>query len=242
MAIVASDIDFLKSATGTSDGGAESSNEITSGLANDLWPNISDALRTTGGTRYKKFYIKNSNGTETMVQPTVWIAEAPVGLQVYLGRGAGSSNDATNTQGNMTAFAASAKVALISTGSDGRSATIIGLDTSGDPQQEVVTLTGTTEVLSVGTYSKVWTVYLNTTNGSNTVTVKQGAGGTTRGTIGPTLICCWLWVLATSKATGILNPDLLPSTSIPVWCKQTWDAGIGAIRPTRQVVAVEETP
>jgi hypothetical protein len=240
MAITAADIDFLKSSSGTSDGGAESATEITSGLKNDLWPNLSDALRASGGSRTKKFYIKNNSGTETMLNPSVWITESPSGITVEIGLGAAASDDSVNTAGTLVAWSSNAKVALISSAADSRTATITGLSAAGDTQSETVGLTGTSEVLSAGTYSKVWGVALSALSGSATVTIKQGTGGTTRGTIGPSVLVSWLWVAAPNKASGIKVPSLLAGSSIPIWCRQTWSAGISAQRPARQIVAVEE--
>lgn len=240
MPVAATDILFMKSAIGTSDGGAESATLILDGVDNDLWADINDAARAAGGTRYKKFFIRNDNGTETMSKPTVWIAQSPPGITVSIGYGAFTTDDDDTAGGNMTAWTANAKVSLTSSSSDLRNATITGLDTTGEPVSEVVALTGITEVLSANTYSKVWGIRLSALNGSNTVTVKQGTGGTTRGTIAPNVLCCWLWVVATTKATGIKVPSVLPSTSIPVWCRQVWSAGIAAVRPTAQLVAVEE--
>lgn len=242
MPVTVTDIKFFKSATGTSDGGAISATELVSGVANAIWPNISDALRATGGTRYKKFFIKNDHATDAMVKPSTWIAESPPGVVVSIGYGVNSADDATNTQGNMTAWSANAVVSLISSGADTRTATITGLDASGDPLSEAVVLTGTSEKLSTGTFSKVWGVYMSATNGSNTVTIKQGVAGATRGTIGASLLACWLWVNATSRATGIVVPSLAAGLAIPIWCRQVWAPGVSAVRPTRQIVAVEETP
>lgn len=242
MPITATDIVFYQSATGLSDGGAESATEIVSGVNNNLWPNISDALRAADGTRYKKFFIRNENTTETMTSPAVWCAIPPPGITVNLGLGASSVDDDDNTQGNMTAWTANAVVAMVSTASDTRTATVYGLNASGDPVTESFALTGTTEKLSTNTYSKVWSVQLSAVHGSNIVTVKQGAGGTTRGTLGANQIVCWLWVNANSRANGIYLPNVLPTTAIPIWCRQTWTAGVSAQRPTSQTIAIEEVP
>lgn len=240
MAITASDIDFVASTIGTSDGGAESATEIISGVQNDLWPNLSDALRSAGGNRSKKFFIKNNSGTETASKPSIWITEFPAGMTVELGIGAPSSDDSTASAGTLTAWTANAKVSLASSAADTRQATIVGLNTSGDPAVELLTLTGASEVLSAGTWSKVWSIYLSALNGSNTVTVKQGTGGTVRGTIPPSVLTTFLWVNPPSKASGIKLSNLIPAAAIPVWCRQTWSAGIAAQRPTRQIVAFEE--
>lgn len=240
MPITEADVLFLRSATGTSDGGAESATEIVSGVHENLWPNLSDALRASGGTRYKKFYVKNDSGTETASEPSVWIAESPASTTVHIGLGAPTADDASSDAGVLSAWTANAKVSLTSSAADTRVATIIGLNTAGDAVTEDVTLTGVTEVLSVNTYSKVWCVYLSTLHATLVVTIKQGSGGSSRGTVNANRIIAFLWVLAPDKASGIKVPDLLPGDSIPVWCRHTWSAGISAQRPTRQIPAFEE--
>lgn len=240
MPITATDIDFLRSSTGTSDGGAESATEIVSGVANSLWPNLSDTLRASGGSRPKKFFIKNNSGTETMLEPSVWISQSPSGMTVEIGLGGSASDDDDSTSGDLTAWTTNANVALVSSASDSRTATINGLNTSGDAITETVGLTGVTEVLSANVYSAVYNVVLSAVHGSNTVTIKQGTGGTTRGSIGVGEIISFRWVSGTSKATGIKVVDVLPGVSIPIWCRQTWSAGISAQRPTQQTVSIEE--
>lgn len=241
MAITSTDVLFMKSSVGTSDGGAESGTELTSGVANGLWPDISDALRGTGGSRIKKFYIQNDSGTETMLSPSVWISSEPSGVDVDLGLGSASSSDDDNTAGNLVALVSNNKVSLQSSAADGRTATVIGLDALGAPLVEGVVVTGATPVLTVGTFSKVYAVEMSATSGSLTITIKEGSGGTiTMGTIPSSNIVTWVWVSATSKGTGIRVFDVGPSTSIPIWCRQTWAAGVSAQRPTRQIVSVEE--
>jgi hypothetical protein len=242
MAVTVNDIDFFLSVSGSSDGGAESSTELVSGTTNGLWPNISDALRTSGGTRYKKFFIQNSHSTDSMVQPSIWISESPVGVVVQIGLGMGSADDTASSQANMAPWSANAKVAAVSTSADTRTVFVYGISSGGVPIAESFLLSGTTEVLSANTYSKVWSVQLSSVSGTSTVTLKQGAGGTARGTIGPTFVTCWLWVTALTKATGLWLPDLLPTTAYAIWCKQSWDAGLSAQRPTRQIVSIEEKP
>jgi hypothetical protein len=142
----------------------------------------------------------------------------------------------------MTAWSANAVVSVASSSTDARTATVYGLTTGGTPVSETLNLLGTNEVLSSNTYSKVWAVILSATHGSNTVTVRQGSGGTIRGTIGPNLLNCWLWVNAFDRATGIALTNLLPTTAIPIWARQSWSAGVAAMRPTYQTIAIEETP
>jgi len=84
-----------------------------------------------------------------------------------------------------TQLTANAVVALISSAAgDTRVATIVGWNTTGTALlTEEVTLNGTTEVLSVNTYSELISIVVNVASQKWTVTVKQGSGGTVRGTI-----------------------------------------------------------
>jgi hypothetical protein len=79
-------------------------------------------------------------------------------------------------------FSVAAVVSIQSSGADVRTAAIIGRLATGAYTTETVTLNGTTPVLSVNTYLYLLSVILSTSN-SNTVTVKQGSGGTTIQTI-----------------------------------------------------------
>lgn len=82
-----------------------------------------------------------------------------------------------------TQFSSSAKVSLTSDGTDTRNVTITGRDATGAVVSEVVALTSAVEVLSVNTYERLQSVNIASSSGTRTVTVKQGAGGTTITTI-----------------------------------------------------------
>lgn len=81
-----------------------------------------------------------------------------------------------------TQFSSSAKLSLTSSASDTRNVTVTGRLAAGDYISETVALNGTTEVLSTNTYERILIVDAASTN-SNTVTLKQGSGGSTIGTI-----------------------------------------------------------
>lgn len=238
MSISNSDWSHLKSNLPTN--GAITGTGITSGVPNNVWPNVSESDRVAGGTDYTKTFFKNNNGTDDAVLPVVWFPVAPTGMDLQLGYGINAAADSDPAQGNMTDFSAPALVALISTAADTRVATIVGLDGSGLPQVENVTLTGTSEVLSVGTYSVVYAVFLASTN-ANTVTVKEGTGGTTRGTIGSGKIITFLWVTAgTSKVSGIALVNLTAGSNIGIWRKRSWIAGASPQQPDSLSVEVQE--
>lgn len=67
----ASDIKFYKSSVITNDttnGGVISANEITDNIINNLFPDLTDAERTAGGTRYRKLFTKNTNSNDIAIE------------------------------------------------------------------------------------------------------------------------------------------------------------------------------
>ena len=82
-----------------------------------------------------------------------------------------------------TQFGSSAKLSLTSDGTDTRLVDVVGRLASGAIATETVTLTNAVEVLSVNTYERIESVKAQTTSASRTVTLKQGAGGSTIATI-----------------------------------------------------------
>lgn len=239
MSVQQSELFWRKSNTGSSDGGAVSGNILTSGLKNDLWPSISDASRIAGGTRYKKVFVCNDAVVDSLVVPSIWIFQQPTNMTQQIGLGFDDSADDTNTQGNMTAWSTDNVVGVISSSGDTRVVTIWGLDALGVPQTENVTLNGTTEALSLGTYSVVYGCHLSAAL-ALTVSIREAAGGTTRGTMGSNKVACWLWLDAGAKASGIMLPSLIALGVYGVWIKQVWAPGAGGVRPNADILAVEE--
>lgn len=84
----------------------------------------------------------------------------------------------------LTQFTAAAKLSLTSSAADVRTVNVVGRLASGVVASEAMTLNGVTEVLSTNTYERLLSVAATTTN-ANTVTLKQGTGGTTVATIPP---------------------------------------------------------
>lgn len=236
-------IEYLSSVAGST-GGAISGSSVVSGVPNNVNPNVLEAARLAGGTDYRLTYWKNTNGVDAAIKPVVFIPVFPLSETLLIGIGVGGANDTDTLQGNMTAWTAPAAVSLTSsTAGDVRLVTIFGMDNSGTPVPvtEVVTLTGTSEVLSVNVYSKVWSVSVGALDGARTVTVKQGAAGTVRGSIGPNKQVCWLWVSAgVSKGAGIALPNLAPNQAYAIWRKLSWIAGAATRRPNTQTIRIEE--
>lgn len=92
---------------------------------------------------------------------------------------------ATATRVDITQWTSNAVAAVVSDGADTRTVTITGRLASGAIDTEALVLNGTTEVAGAKTWERVLKVDLSTGDGSRTVTVRQGAGGATRATLGP---------------------------------------------------------
>jgi len=107
MAILASEIHFYKStaqgpgtggATISSLGGAITASQLTSGLLNDLFDDVSAAESTTGRTEYRCIYIQNTNVSLTLQGAVLWIASNAPNANVNCSIGldpAGKGNVAT---------------------------------------------------------------------------------------------------------------------------------------------------
>lgn len=239
MAVSDSDIVFYKSATGASEGGAISATPILDEVDNNLWADISDSERIAGFTKYRKWFVTNEHSTDTMLLPVCWIEQAPTGTTESLGVGWNSTDDDATDAGNMTAWGANAALAAVSDGADTRSLTILGVDNAGVPVQVSLTLTGTTEAVTPTVFSKVYSVRADAES-ARTVTIRQGAAGTTRGTISPNRLCCFLWLSPASKAAGIALPNLVAGGSYAFWDRIVGTAGISAQRPTDSLIGFEE--
>ena len=73
MAIIAAEIKEYKAVTnvdGASNGGRMSSNELTSGVRNNLFPNVTEAERTSGVTRWRKMFAKVANDDDLTLMNT----------------------------------------------------------------------------------------------------------------------------------------------------------------------------
>jgi len=215
------------------------------GKKNNLFPDITASQASNGLTLYRKFFRKNTSSSDTWYNVVLFISKQPTNSALSIGLGIDNSNDSDATQGNMVAMSANAQIALVSSGSDTRSVTLKGLDANGNPISETKTLNGTTEVLSTNTFSKLYLAYASGTDASNTITIKQGSGGSTLGTIGPNKISSFLWfgkkvdntqtiVNAEggdipSSSTGIKVGDIAVGGNIGIWCRLMVPAGASSV-------------
>ena len=254
MPIVSADLKEYKSSATNSDGAGISATEVVDNTDNNLFTDITGDEATAGGTEYRKIFRKNTHATLTWQNIVSWLLSQPTNSALSFGFGLDHADDADGAQGNMTAFGANAVVAVVSDGADTRQLTVVGEDASGNRQTETLTLNGATEVVGSLTFSKVYAVYANSLSASRTVTIKQGSGGTARGTIGTNKKICFLWfgkrysggslVNAeggdmASKATGLKSGDVAPAGNFGLWYRITWPAGAGAVTATTTQVKSE---
>lgn len=241
MSVSDTDIVYYKSANGSSEGGVKSATEIVDGVANAVFPNISDGERVAGGTLYRKWFAANEHGTDAMVVPTAWIVAMPVGTAESIGVGFNSADDdEAIVSGNMTAWSGNAVLAAASDGADTRTLTIIGRNNAAVPIADSLTLTGAVEIVTATSFSIVYAVLADAKNASRTITIRQGAAGTIRGTVLTNRGSCFLWLNPVLKATGIVQPNLVAGASLGFWDRLVWAPAISAQRPADSIIAIEE--
>jgi len=229
MAVADADLIWTLSASGASEGGAQTATVIPDNVDENLFSDVSNVDRIAGWTEIRKLYLGNENGVDSLPAHSCWALTGASGCTVEIGLGVNSADDADADAGALVEFSASAKVALVSNGSDTRTVRLRGKDAAGDPITEDVVLTGASEVLSVATFSSVYLVAADAVSASRTVTIKQGTGGTTRGTIPVGFLCCFRWISdATSKSLGTHLIAMPTGSEIPIWIRIVGPADIGA--------------
>jgi len=92
MPVISSDLTLYKSeyvTNTTANGGVISDNEITDNVLNNLFPNILDAERVAGGSRYRKFFLKNENSSDiSTINPAVLLSSITASgdyMQIHTG-------------------------------------------------------------------------------------------------------------------------------------------------------------
>lgn len=118
----------------------------------------------------------------------------PVSADLVLVYAANRPDDDTSTVGGAkdeaarpldSQFTANAVVAAVSDGTDTRTLTIEGINSAGTVTSENFALTSTSEVTGSETWAVIGRVSLSAGSATRTVTIRQGAGGTTRHTLNP---------------------------------------------------------
>lgn len=115
---------------------------------------------------------------------------APTDLIAYLSLNR-PEDDVTTSGGGIsvdhrptfTQLTANALIAVISDGADTRVVTVRGRNAAGALVTDTITLTGAVEAVGTVTFERVLRVTVPTEDASRTVTVRQGAGGSTISTI-----------------------------------------------------------
>ncbi len=244
MAIVSADLKEYKSTNANSDGADISVTEVVDNVDNNLFTDITGDEAAAGGTEYRKIFRKNTHATLTWQNVVSWLLSQPTNAALSFGFGLNSIDDADGSQGNMSAFGANAVVAVVSDGVDTRIVTVVGEDASGNRQSENLTLNGAVEVVGTLTFSKLYGASVASLSASRIVTIRQGSGGVTRGTIGLNKKISFIWYGKkytgatlgnaeggdmTSKAAGQKNGDVAPAANFGLWYRLTWPTTAGAV-------------
>ena len=254
MAIVSADLKEYESNSVDSDGGEITATEVVDNVDNNLFTDITGDEAAAGGTEYRKSFRKNTHGSLSWQNVVTWLQSQPTNAALSFGFGIDHADDDEGAQGNMSAFSANAVVAVVSDGADTRQVTIVGEDASGNRQSETLTLNGTTEVVGALTFSKLYGAYVASLSGSRIVTIRQGSGGTTRGTIGINKKTSFIWYgrvysggspidaeggNMASKAAGMEHGDIASAGNFGLWYRLTWPAGAGAVTANSSQVKSE---
>jgi hypothetical protein len=219
-----SDLGWYLSSSGASEGGAMSATPITSGVDNNVFPDVSSSSRLAGGEMIRKIFLANDHATDDYVAHSIWIAVPPSHCTAYIGLGFDDADDDENDAGALVTWSGAAKVSIKSDAADTRAVDVYGL-VGGVPTKETMTLNGTAEVLSTATFDAGSVYALHTTvSGSRVITIKEGSGGTTRGTIGIGYSAIFLWITAASKSAGLKLPLLAAGLGDGIWQKVVWAA------------------
>lgn len=219
--ITPTDLKEYRSANPNSDGGAISDQEVISDEKNNLFADIEPG---SAGTTYRKTLRKNTNPTLTWKNVRTWITSQPKNAHLSFGLSINHIDADDGEEGNMSPLKENSVIAINSDGDDDRKVTLIGEDTDGDHQTEVLTLNGNGEVVGSKVFARLYGAYVHKISGSHSVTVRQGPDGESRGTILPNTGSSFLWMDAEIK-----HGDIEPNASFGLWYRLTWSAGAGAV-------------
>jgi hypothetical protein len=229
MPVIGSDLHWYLSSSGASEGGAKSATEIPNAVDDNVFADVSDSARIAGGSQIRKIFLANENGVDAYLDHSIWVLVVPTNATPYIGLGFDDADDADSAAGTLVDFSAPAKVALSSDGADTRDVDIYGLVGS-TPTKETVTLTGSSEVLCIATFDHIFALHASAVSASRTITIKEGAGGTTRGQITIGHVNCFRWLSpASSKSTGLQLPSLPTGQADGIWERFDWAPDAGAV-------------
>jgi hypothetical protein len=119
MAIESADLLLYRAAINndtTANGGRLSTTEITTAVKNSMMPDVSEADRTAGLTRYRKLYFKNANDDdETLENPKIHLSSTASGDD-YVQLFEGTQTDTQNDIGTPTFYGVGTLKANVSAG------------------------------------------------------------------------------------------------------------------------------
>ena len=85
-------------------GGRMSYTQVSSGVLNNMFPNVTQSERTAGVTRYRKFFFRNKNASnETAVNSRIWISSRSSGGD-YFRLKAGTDTDVQSAADDYTSW------------------------------------------------------------------------------------------------------------------------------------------
>lgn len=239
MPILSSDLEMYKSNNTDSTGGTISATPITDSVVNNLFDDVSSAEAAAGSTEYRKIFFKNKHASLTLLNTVFWRSQDTDSSddEIFLGLGTANDDDGSSI---LSSFTGAARVALISDGIDVRNVTIVGL-VSGVRTVEVVALNSTSEVLSTNTFDAggVYLIYPASADASRIITIKQGSGGATKGTIVQNRLSCICYFNVSSKPTGLLLGSIANGASQGLWLKRVVSSSAGARTNNTGIIKVE---
>jgi hypothetical protein len=214
MAITAANLKFYKCATwteGATHGGAiDTGSEITSGVSQNIFDNVTDAERTTGVTMYRKIYLRNENA-DAYNNVKAWIQTNTPDAQTAVTILAGGL---TSTQGNDTAvatltFTFAASTSVIAS-ADCHNALAVGeliwnsTDDNNSKKQPITVISADGLTITLGGS------YAGTTGAAKAATVQKITDST--------------FVTAVDETNGVPLGSLIQNASRAIWIKLVVDA------------------
>lgn len=120
MSIVASELVWRRSATvndTTSNGGIMTSTAITSGVKNNIFPDVPQSERTAGSTKYRKVFIHVANDADlTLVAPKVYVETRTPGDDRVLFFAADQTDTASGISGSERKYGSGALNSTVNSG------------------------------------------------------------------------------------------------------------------------------
>ncbi len=222
--ITPTDLKQYKSSNPNSDGGGISDVEVVNGESNNLFADIESKL---AGTAYRKVFRKNTHKSLTWQNVRSWIVSQPKNALLSFGLSVNHVDADSGDEGNMSPLEGNSVIAIRSDGEDDRKLVLIGEDTDGNHQTEVLNLTGDTDVVGSKVFSKLYGAYVHKISESRTIAIKQGE--VIRGNILPATGSSFLWMNADSEEDAMKHGDIDPDESFGLWYRLTWPDGVGAV-------------